>query len=441
MLSPLRRYFESIRTFVVSATGQSSLYFRRPGKDFTRCRLLPLPRVAFLTCSLLKRSNSVELDAFFAQFSSKNLLPATKSALTQARKKLLPLFFEDMFVRTVTAFFQCFEPKRWKGFRLWATDGTGFRLPDCPGVGEMFGWHGNQHGRVPSTRLSMCCDLLNFVITAARLHPRDISETFAGTCCAQTLPADVLMVYDRGYASQIIPFLHQFYGSHCVVRMPVGQSKTIRAFVESGKREQTITEPLGQRARESLKELGICPEKTAASITYRLIRVGLPTGETEVLLTTLLDQKKYPHTCFSKVYAARWGIESCFFALKSFLQIANFSAHLPDLCHADIFSAFIFFNLQTAALKPLEPKIKQLNRQRKHDYKPNRNVAAGLLKHRICQWFLGDAAQIEDSIAQFHRLILRSLEAVRPDKNKERRRRLMRGTERHSHEKNYRRAF
>lgn len=440
MLSHLRQYFTSISSFVSDAFVQRERFFRCPDKDFTRRRLLPFERLIFLQQSLLKRSNAVELDVFF-QFLQFPTLPATKSALTQARKKVLPVFFEDFFQHSTHSFYQYFEPKRWKNFRLWATDGTGFRLPDCPAVGHTFGWHGNQHQRVPSTRLSLCYDLLNFVAVDARLHPREISETFVATCFVPTIPSDVLMVYDRGYASQIIPFLHQLFGSQCVVRMPIEQSKTIKAFVTSGKREQIITEPLGQRARESLRELDIFPSDPRPHITYRLIRVDLPTGETEVLLTTLIDKKKYPHTCFAKIYCSRWGIETCFFILKSFLQITNFSAHLPDLCHADIFCAFTFFNLLTASLRPVEPKIKRLNRRRKHDYQPNRNVAAGLLKIRILQWFLGNKAKIEGSIADFHRQILRTLEAVRPGKNKERRRRILRGNERHVHEKNYRRAF
>lgn len=440
MLSHLRHYFNGLSNFVCGAFQHRERYFRRPDKDFTRRRSLPFERLIFLQQSLLKRSNSVELDAFFSLLQPPTL-PATKSALTQARKKVLPVFFEDFFQHSVRSFYQYFEAKRWKGFRLWATDGTGFRLPDCPSVGDTFGWHGNQHNRVPSTRLSLVYDLQNFVVVDARLHPREMSETFLATCFVQTIPPDVLMVYDRGYASQIIPFLHQLFDSQCVVRMPIGQSRTIRAFVASGKREQIISEPLGQWAREALRDLEITIENPHPNFTFRLIRVDLPTGETEVLLTTLTDPKKFPHTHFARIYALRWGIETCFFVLKSFLQLTNFSAHLPDLCHADIFSTLTFFNLLTASLRPVEPKIKRLNRRRKLDYQPNRNVAAGLLKIRIPHWFLGNKAKIEGSIADFHRQILRTLEAVRPGKNKERRRRILRGNERHTHEKNYRRAF
>jgi hypothetical protein len=54
---------------------------------------------------------------------------------------------------------------------------------------------------------------------------------------------------------------------------------------------------------------------------------------------------------------------------------------------------------------------------------------------------LGDEKDLKYDILSYHRQILRTLEPIRPNKNKVRKRRLMRGTERHSHEKNYRRAF
>ena len=52
-----------------------------------------------------------------------------------------PKFFKDIFQFGVALFYHCF-----RGMRLWAADGTGFRLPDEQ-------WLGNRHGRVPSTRL------------------------------------------------------------------------------------------------------------------------------------------------------------------------------------------------------------------------------------------------------------------------------------------------
>lgn len=440
MQSPLRTYLDTLRQFPTMARDTPQQYFSRPGKDFTRTRILHLERLVWFNVTLLKCSLNVELDHLFDWLGTGEASP-TKSAFVQARQKILPRFYKDMFMCGVGLFYKCFKFKRWKGMRICATDGTGFRLPDEGWNGEEFGWHGNQHSRVPSARMLACYDLLNCVITAVQFHTRHQSEIAVAMHGISQVPKDVLMVYDRGYASHIVPFLHQLFGSHCTIRMPVGFSNTVKQFVASGKKELIVTEKLSEKAQKSLKELGI-PSGPQGTITYRLIRVAIPsTGEVEVLLTTLLDTKRFRHAYFCEIYNKRWGIESCFFVLKSFFQLANFSAYTVRGCWHDIYCHLILYNIQTALFTSKAHKIKKVNKERQHDYKPNRNVTGGLLKRFLVKLMLRPVHERKRYLDDFFRQMLQTMEPVRPEKNKERRRRVMRGTERHVHEKNYRRAF
>jgi len=414
-------------------------YFRRPGKDFTRTRILHLERVVWLTVTLLKSTLCVELDQFFSWLDTGESSP-TKSALVQARQKILPKFYRDLFQFGVALYFRCYKIKRWKGMRLWAADGTGFRLPDEPWLGEEFGWHGNQHNKVPSTRLLCHYDLLNQIVTSVQFHTRNVAETVVAQRSISQTPKDVCVIYDRGHASHAIPFLHQHCGSHCIIRMPTGFSNAVKDFVAWGKKEQIITEKLSQKSRATLNALGI-EVNIQATITYRLIRIVLPTGEVEVLLTNLLDAKRFKHAYFSEIYNKRWGIETCFFVIKSFLQLANFSAYTVNNCWQDIYAPFILYNIQTALFALKTRKIKQTNKARQHDYKPNRNVAAGLLKRFLVKFTLRPMQELKKWLKDFFRQLIQTMEPIRPGKNKERRRRVLRGTERHTHEKNYRRAL
>lgn len=439
MLPPFRAYLDALRQFPFSVLQQPQHYFRRPGRDFTRRRSLYLERVVWLNITLLKTTLAVELDQFFDWLSTgENAV--TKSALVQARQKLLPRFFFDFFQISVAAFYQYFKIHRWKGFRLWATDGSGFRLPREQELGESFGWHGNQHNLVPSARILLCFDLLNDLVSAIQFHSRNTAEIVVAMRRVSQIPQDVLMVYDRGYASHIIPYLHQHFRSNCVIRLPLSFSKTVKSFVSSGKRQQIITETLQIKARRALIELEI-EFDPGATITYRLIRIQLPNGDTEVLLTTLLDKRKYHWPHFGEIYRKRWGIESCFFVIKSYFQLTNFSAYTVNNCWQDIYSHFLLYNLQTALHRPLGESIRQINTRRQHNYKPNRNVSAGLLKRFAVKICLRPIAELQVYLQEYQRLILQTLEPERPGKNKERRRRILRGTERHNHEKNYRRAF
>jgi hypothetical protein len=169
--------------------------------------------------------------------------------------------------------------------------------------------------------------------------------------------------------------------------------------------------------------------------------VELKTGEVEVLLTTLTDKKRYGHEHFGSLYNKRWGIETAFFTIKSLFQLSNFSSIKPDLCWAEIYSHFILYNIQTASFKPLKKQIKAVNKRRILDYQTNRNVSAGLLKRYLIRFMLDDQEDVEAQILRYQLQVMRSLEPIRPNKNKVRKRRHMRGSERHSPEKNDSRAF
>jgi hypothetical protein len=141
------------------------------------------------------------------------------------------------------------------------------------------------------------------------------------------------------------------------------------------------------------------------------------------------------------VYRKRWGIETCFFVLKSYLQLTNFSAYTVNNCWQDIYSHFIFYNIESAFFAAHGSKIRSINRRRQHDYKPNRNVTAGLLKDVLVKVMLCSEAECNSSLKDFSRQLLQQMEPIRPNKNKVRKRKIFRNNERHAHEKNYRSAL
>ncbi len=85
MNTSLRAYLDAIRQFPKLARQSPQQYFRRPGKDFTRTRILHLERVAWLNITLLKSTLCVELDRFFDWLNTGEFSP-TKSALSKPAK-------------------------------------------------------------------------------------------------------------------------------------------------------------------------------------------------------------------------------------------------------------------------------------------------------------------------------------------------------------------
>jgi hypothetical protein len=56
----------------------------------------------------------------------------------------------------------------------------------------------------------------------------------------EEFPQDVLAIYDRGYASYAVAYLHILYGSHCVIRLPKTFGAKITDFIQSNENERII---------------------------------------------------------------------------------------------------------------------------------------------------------------------------------------------------------
>lgn len=435
---PLSKFFRALRLMVANIVNSPELYFHRPGRDFTRQRLLPAERTVWVVLSLLRQSLSVEIGHFFQRLDAPGDMP-TKSALVQARQKIKYQFFAHLFHEVSGLFYACFEPLRWRGFRLWATDGSGFRLPDTNELGEEFGWHLNQHWAVASARIVVHFDVLNQVVANAFFHARSVAESFIATWHVHTVPSDVLMIYDRGYPAQVIPWLHRYFGSNCLVRLSLTHSTLVKEFVASKKRQAVVCERLNHRSKRMLRALGI-PFKAQETVEYRLVRYELPTGEVEVLLTTLTDTKKYPARDFGPLYNKRWGVETCFFSLKSLLQLARFSAVTVNNAWQDIYATLIGYNLLSAVHHSMREEVATVNSRRKTPCQPNRNVGIGILKSFVVRLFLRPRENLDAEIALLKHYLLKCLEPKRENK-RPRTPKMMRLGERHNWEFNYRHAL
>jgi hypothetical protein len=346
------------------------------------------------------------------------------------------LFFQDLFRLSTKLFYRHFPAQTWQGFRIWACDGTGLRLPDEVPIGDQFGWHQNQHSRVPSTRILCFYDVLNKLITDIHLHPREFAERTVLRPLIKQIPKDVIMVYDRGFCGYSVPYLHQLYGSNCIVRLTATFNPIVVNFIQSGKRQLRVSAPMTERATRSLRKLG---HKVSRKdfMKYRLIRVDLPNGEVEILLTTLLNTRTWPASQFKTLYHLRWGVETCFHIIKSYFQAAAFSSYKTSGVEQDLWATFALFNIQTASQRGLKSKLKSISKKRVYQYQLNRNVGLGYLKRVLPSLIIYPLKFIEKRLDRLLELLLGAIEPIRK-KNRTRKRRIMRGTERHIYESNYR---
>jgi len=87
------------------------------------------------------------------------------------------------------------------------------------------------------------------------------------------------------------------------MRLTLAHSRDVRAFVASGKDDDTVSMMCRARlSRQVCEQSGVDPD---TALQIRLIRVTLPTGETEVLATSLLDTEAFPAELFADLYHQR----------------------------------------------------------------------------------------------------------------------------------------
>ena len=124
------------------------------------------------------------------------------------------------------------------------------------------------------------------------------------------------------------------------------------------------------------------------SITLRLIKIKLSKYNTEVLITSLLDQDQFPYKEFKILYHQRWFIEEDYKIMKSRLEIENFSGFSVEAIKQDIHAKLLTKNLAALAIIEAENITKEKYKHRKLRYKINFTYTLSQLKDNIVRFIL-----------------------------------------------------
>ena len=139
-------------------------------KAFSRKRALTFVQVIVFLLNMIKRALQDELDEFYKQITGSEFAErqVSKSAFSQARKKLKSSAFIELNQEQVGYFYEHYENKRWQGKRLLAIDGSMVDLPNTPALRDHFGyWQPRAGGQCAKARVSQLFDVLNKVTLEA----------------------------------------------------------------------------------------------------------------------------------------------------------------------------------------------------------------------------------------------------------------------------------
>lgn len=118
-------------------------------------------------------------------------------------------------------------------------------------------------------------------------------------------------------------------------------------------------------------------------LPVRIIRIELDSGETELLLTTLLDAQTYPVEQFAELYNRRWGIETDFRRTKITLGLDNFSGRTPLAVKQDFHAAQLVKNLALLMQHLMQPVVDQRQKGSKWRRKANFTQAVSRMKNSL----------------------------------------------------------
>lgn len=396
---------------------------RRCEKDFTRERCLTFTIIILFLLNMIKRALQDELDEFFKALQQDKLADrvVTKSAFSQARKKLKHTAFIELNQEQLAYFYQHFEPVRWRNLRLLAMDGSMSELPNTEAVSEHFGvWHPHAGGTCAKARLSQMFDVLNKVTIEALIAPKDQGERALAVQHCQHLAENDLVLLDRGYPAFWLFALLGAQGAHFCARLTISEWKVAQRLVASGKEEACVELRPGYEARKTCRELGLSTHPLAV----RLVRIELPTGEMEVLATSLLDSVNFPYEVFKELYPLRWPVEEDYKQMKSRLEIENWTGTSVEVIYQD-FHATVFTKNMTAILaQPAQQVVYQQSASKKYRYQVNMTNLLSKMKDAIV--YLFQDVEILPLLQRLWCQMIKTIEPIRPNRSQPRKKRVKR---------------
>jgi IS4 transposase len=262
-----------------------------------------------------------------------------------------------------------FETNTWCGHRVFVTDGTGVSMSDTPALEKYFGYPSNQRKGVtfPVARLVFMLHLGTGMITKLLINPFRSHEMKRVKELHPELREGDVFLGDRAFCSfyHFVQLLQ--LGLHGVIRahqkiivdftpgrayfppgeVPLGvnlpKSRQIKLI---GCKDQIVEWFKGQKLKGMTHEQhdSLPNSIIVRELQYRLIHNGFRTSVITII-TTLLDEQRYPAHKIAALYGMRWEIETNFNHLKTTMKMDILHSKTPEGIIKELYAYCIVYNL------------------------------------------------------------------------------------------------
>lgn len=255
--------------------------------SFIRKRKLPFVNIVMLLLSFINSSLQQELYRYKKHFPKFNLC-VSKVAFSKARRKIKPEAFKELFLLTSKLWLKCKSFKLYKGYRVFAIDGSVLQLEY--NNTELLGHYGSlgKNKKATRARASILCDVLTGVIVHSELAGISKGERSMALqhieFFDQYASKNDIIILDRGYPSRDL--IAEF------------DDKRWKYLTRVSKGFKSICDASGENDFIQV----ICCGKQNCFV--RVIKIVLPDGEIEQLISNI-PPEDLKHEDFKELYFLR----------------------------------------------------------------------------------------------------------------------------------------
>lgn len=364
------------------STGTATIRRRRMPAEQTVWLLLGMALMRDLPVTAVARQLEIALPA------ADGSRTVASSALTQARARLGAEPMEWLFLRSAEHWAQrSADDDRWRGLALYGVDGTTLRVADSTENRAHFGsqdsgrHNGGREQRIsgyPLMRLVVVMALRSHLLAAASFGPYSVDERVYAASLWDTVPDHSLVLIDRHHlqASVLVPLMTKGTERHWITRAKKNTSYvTIRRL---GRGDEIVEFEVRAEARRKEPSL-------PHSFQARVIRYQRKGYRPQLLITSLLDDERYPAGEVCALYHERWEIELGFGEIKTDMleRLETIRSKSPVAVAQEMWGLLIAYNLIRLEMQRVAGEL---------DVSPLRISFVAALRECVQQWHFATIA-------------------------------------------------
>jgi len=231
---------------------------------------------------------------------------------------------------------------------------------------------------------SVMYDVLNKVVVDSVIANAKAYEVDLAIDHLQHTQASDLLLLDRNYPFyRFLATLVKLPHRHFVIRCSKKSFKAARTLFEQDiVSSRIVTLKVPREKKTEIRKLGL-----PTQIAVRFVSVRLSTGELEVLVTSLVDEKLYPTSIFKEIYQEQRGVEGLYGVIKERLNLENFSGRTVLSVKPDFYSTIFLTGLESILTQNADEQLAQKPDTNKLAQTVNNMVSFNAIKNHLIELF------------------------------------------------------